>query len=159
MHQKFAKQPHSYTLRRRLKECALSSRPGSFFATLRAVFRDLAQSASPIQCALFVGLFVCFVPFFDEGQNLFSVALRRDFRVDMQQRAVRADHKGGSLNAHDFLAVHVLFLQHAKLIADFLVYISKECVRKVEFGAELGLFARRVAADAQNHGAGRLKLS
>jgi hypothetical protein len=40
---------------------------------------------------------------------------------------------------HHFLAVHVLFLHHAKLIADFLVYISKECVRQVVFGAELGL--------------------
>ena len=42
---------------------------------------------------------------------------------------------------HHFLAVHVLFLQHAKLFAHFLVYISKECVRQVVLGAEFGLVA------------------
>jgi len=39
-----------------------------------------------------------------------------------------------------------------------LVYISKECVRQVVLGAEFGLVARRVAADAQNHGARCLQL-
>ena len=61
--------------------------------------------------------------------------------IDVQQRLVRPDDEGRPLNAHHFLAVHVLFLQHIKLFADFLVYISKECVREVVLGAELGLVA------------------
>ena len=74
------------------------------------------------------------------------------------RRLVGTDQKRGPLDAHHLLAVHVLFLQHAKLIADFLVYISKECVRQVVFGAELGLGLGRVAADAEHHGAGCLEL-
>ena len=57
-----------------------------------------------------------------------------------------------------FLPIHVLFLHHAKLIADFLVYICKECVGQLVLGAKLGLGLRRVAGDAEHHGARRLQL-
>ena len=75
----------------------------------------------------------------------------------MQQVPVGADQERGPLDAHDLLAVHVLFLQHAKLIADFLVYISKERVRQVVLGAEFGLGRGRVAADAEHNRPGRLQ--
>src|ERR1035441_8218068 len=77
---------------------------------------------------------------------------------DMQQGLVRANHKSGPLNAKNLFPIHVLFLQNAKLIAYFLVYISKERVRQVVFGAELGLILGRIAGDAQHHGASRLDL-
>jgi len=76
----------------------------------------------------------------------------------MQQGLVGPDDKGGPLYAEDLFAVHVLFLEHAKLIADFLVYISEERVGKVEFGAEFGLRLGRVAGDAQHHSASGLNL-
>jgi hypothetical protein len=71
-----------------------------------------------------------------------------DFGKDVQQSLVRADDECGSLDAPHFLAVHVIFLQDAKLIAHFFVYISKECVGQVVFGAEFGLSFGRIAAIA-----------
>src|SRR6266567_449951 len=85
------------------------------------------------------------------------MAFGRDFRKDMQQRLVRADHKSGAFDPPYLLAVHVLFLQHAKLIANFLVYISKECVRQVVLGAELRLCLGCVPRNAQHHRTGRLQ--
>ena len=86
------------------------------------------------------------------------MAFRRNFGKDVDERLVGSDQERCALDTHDLLAVHVLFLHHAKLIADFLVYISKECIRKVVLRAELGLGLGRVARDAQYHGAGGLQL-
>jgi len=77
---------------------------------------------------------------------------------DVQQGLVRANQECGSRDAPHFLPIHVLFLHHAKLIADFLVYISKECIRQVVFGAELGLGFWRVSRDSEHHRTGGLKL-
>ena len=54
---------------------------------------------------------------------------------------IGSDDEHRPLDPHHFLAVHVLFFQHVKLFADFLVYISKECVREVVLGLEFGLVA------------------
>jgi len=86
------------------------------------------------------------------------VALGGDFGKDVEQGLVGTDDKGGALDAEDFFAVHVLFLEYAKLIADFLVYICKERVGQVVFGAEFGLGLGRVAGDAEDDGAGGLEL-
>ena len=39
--------------------------------------------------------------------------------------AVRADEERSSLNAHDLFPVHVLFLDHAKGVADGLVGVGE----------------------------------
>jgi len=98
------------------------------------------------------------LPFFDQGQDCFGVAFGGYFGEDVQQRLVGADYERGALNAPDFLPIHVLFLHNAKLIAYFLVYISKECVGQVVFGAEFGLGFGCVPGDAEDYGAGRLEL-
>src|SRR5271157_1096166 len=103
-------------------------------------------------------LFVRFLPFRDQRQHFLSVAFRFNLGKDVQQGLVRADHECGPLDAPHFLSVHVLFLQNAKLIAHFLVYISKECVRQAVFGAELGLVPGCIAGDAKHNRAGRLEL-
>ena len=76
----------------------------------------------------------------------------------MEQGAIRANHECGPFDAPDLLPIHVLFLQNTKLIAHFLVYISKECVRQVIFSAEFCLVPGRVPGDAEHHCAGRLEL-
>ena len=86
------------------------------------------------------------------------MAFRRDLGENVDEGLVGSDQKSCTLDTHDLLAVHVLFLHHAKLIADFLVYISKECVRKVVFRPEFGLCLRRIARNAEDHGAGGLQL-
>ena len=86
------------------------------------------------------------------------MAFRRNFGKDVDEGLVGSDQKRCALDTHHLLAVHVLFLHHAKLIANFLVYISKECIGKVVFCAEFGLGFGRVARDAEDHGAGRLQL-
>src|ERR1035437_1283848 len=91
-------------------------------------------------------------------EHLLGVALGRYLGEDVQQRLVRANHKSRPLDAPNLLAIHVLFFQHTKLIADFLVYISKECVGQVVLGAKLGRGLGRVAADAQHHRTRRLHL-
>src|ERR1035438_9580764 len=85
------------------------------------------------------------------------MALGRNLGEDVKKGLVRADHESRPLDPPHLLAVHVLFLQYAKLIADFLVYISKECIRQLVLGAEFGLSFGRVAADAQHNSAGCLE--
>ena len=75
----------------------------------------------------------------------------------MQQRLIRANHERGPLDAPNLLAIHVLFLQHVKLLAHFLVHIGKQRVRQLVFGAKFGLLLGRVAADAQHHRPSRLQ--
>jgi hypothetical protein len=86
------------------------------------------------------------------------VAFGCDFGENVEESLVGADDESGALDPPDFLAIHVLFLHHAKLIADFLVYISKECVGKVVFGAESCLVLRGVPRDAEDHGSGGQEL-
>ena len=99
-----------------------------------------------------------FFPFLEQFQHRFGVAFGGDFGEDVEQGLVGTDDEGGSLDTEDFLAIHVLFLEDAKLIADFLVYISKERVGQVVFGAEFGLGLGGIARDAENYGTGRLDL-
>ncbi len=47
------------------------------------------------------------------------------FGKDLEEGLVGAYDEGGAFDADDFLAVHVLFLEYSKLIADFFVYICE----------------------------------
>ncbi len=86
------------------------------------------------------------------------MAFRRNLGKDVDEGLIWTNDKGSPLNTPYFLAVHVLLLHHAKLIADFLVYISKECVRQAVLFAEFSLGFRGVAGDAKNDSACSLEL-
>ena len=64
-------------------------------------------------------LFVRLLPIFGDGKHFFGVAVGSDLGKYVEQSAVGADQKRGPLDSHDFLAIHVLFFQHAKLFAHF----------------------------------------
>ncbi len=98
------------------------------------------------------------VLFLDKGKYFFGVAFGGDFGEDVQQFLVGANDKSGALNATNFLAVHVLILHDTKLIANFLVYISKEWLGQIVFCAELRLGRGSVERDAEHNGTGVLQL-
>ena len=79
------------------------------------------------------------------------MALGLNLGEDLHDFAVRPDQKGCALDAHDFLAVHVLFFEHPKLIADNLVYISEQRIRQVVFFFELLLRFGSVTRNAEHY--------
>jgi hypothetical protein len=95
---------------------------------------------------------------FDGVEHLFSVALGFYLGEDFEQLLIGPDEEGGALNPHDFLAIHVLFLENIKLFAHYFVYICKEGVGQAVFFFEFFLRLGRVAGNAQNDGAGLLYL-
>src|SRR5271163_4057722 len=99
-----------------------------------------------------------FLPLLDGVEDLFGVAFGLDLWEDLEEGLVGADEEGGPLDADDFLAVHVLFLEHIKLFADFFVYICKEWIGQVILFLEFLLSFGRVAGDAENNGSGGLEL-
>ena len=94
---------------------------------------------------------------FDGGQDFFGVAFWFDFGEDLQELLVGADYECCAFDAHDFLAVHVLFLEDTKLIDDFFVYICQERVGEIVFFLELALGFDGVAGDAEDDGSGGLQ--
>ena len=67
-----------------------------------------------------------------------------DFGKDVQDSAVRSDYESGANHAHDFLAVHVLFLHHAKRVCDFFIGIRQQGEGQLEFVLKLLLRLGRV---------------
>ena len=84
--------------------------------------------------------------------------LRLHFGEDLQQLLIRTDEECGPLNPNYLLAVHILFLENAKLFADYFVYICKEGVGQGVLLFEFLLRLRCVARDTQNDGSGLLYL-
>ena len=62
------------------------------------------------------------------------------------------DDEGRSLDAHKFLAVHVLFFPDAVGVADLVAYVGEQRERKLEFLGEFGMRIGVVGADAQDNG-------
>jgi len=54
------------------------------------------------------------------------MAFRLDFGKDVQDFAVWSNDERGPDDTHDFLAVHVLFLHHAKRVCDFFIGIRQQ---------------------------------
>jgi len=90
-------------------------------------------------------------------ENFFGVALWFDLGEDLEQGLVGADYEGSALDADDFLAVHVLFFEYPKLIADFFVYICEQCVGQVVLFAEFTLGFGGVAGDSEHDCSGGLE--
>ena len=72
-----------------------------------------------------------------KARRLLGVTFRLDLREYFHERAVRSYEKRSPLNPHNFFAVHILFLEDAKLFANCFVYISKEGIGQVIFFLEL----------------------
>ena len=86
------------------------------------------------------------------------MAVRLDFLKDMRDFAVLADDEGGSGDAHDFLPVHVFFLQNAVSDGNFPVCVGQQSERQLFLIGELSLGAGSIWGDAKQHGAGLLNL-
>lgn len=75
-----------------------------------------------------------------------------DVFEDVEDAAVGADDVGGARDTGDGLAVHCFLHDTAKLLADFLVRISKERIGEIVLLLKLFLRADGVAGDAKyNH--------
>lgn len=77
---------------------------------------------------------------------------------DVLDLAVRADYERGSSDSHDFLAVHVLFLQNAEGDGDFFVGIGQQSERQGFLVSEFFLRRGLIRGYAKQHGAGLLNL-
>jgi hypothetical protein len=76
---------------------------------------------------------------------------------DVRDFAVRTDDEAGARDAHHLLAIHVLFFDNAKGIANFLVYVRKKRVGQIVLFLEFFLGLRLVSRDAEHHRAGILE--
>ena len=70
--------------------------------------------------------------------------------------AFRADHERSAVYPHIFLAVHALFLHHAVLVADGLVFIGQQRIREIVLLLELLLGRGFVGGDAEYNRTGPL---
>ena len=64
--------------------------------------------------------------FLDGSEDLFGMTLWLDLGKDLQKLLVRADEECRALDADDLFAVHVLFFQHIKLLADDFVHVGEQ---------------------------------
>ncbi len=93
-------------------------------------WRVRGKDAAPATGA---GLFVTF----GLGEDLFGVAFGFNLAPDLGDGAVGGDEEGGALNAHDFFAVHVLFLEDAEELSDIFIGVGEEGVGERIFFLEL----------------------
>jgi hypothetical protein len=75
---------------------------------------------------------------------------------DSGNPAFRADDEGCAVDPHIFLAVHALFLHHAILVADGLVFIGQQGIGQIVFFFEFLLGRGLVGGDAENSRTGPL---
>src|SRR5438270_2690865 len=72
--------------------------------------------------------------------------------------SVWADQKRGPFNAHHLLAIHILFLDNAKGIANGLITVGDQVIGQVILLFELLLGGWLISGDAEHHGPGFLYL-
>src|SRR5271166_1729328 len=87
--------------------------------------RKRAAGTAALRCTLRRLFQVC--------QHFPSVAFRLYLGKDVLDLAIWSDNKSGPDDAHDFLAVHVLFLEHAEGVGDFFVGVGEEREPQLEF--------------------------
>ena len=73
--------------------------------------------------------------------------------------ALGIDYKRRAVDAHILLAVHALFLEHAVLDRDSLVFIRQQRIREILFLLEFLLGGGLVGGNTQHHSASLLDLS
>jgi hypothetical protein len=86
------------------------------------------------------------------------VAFGLDLVELMDEPLVGTDDVGRAFDSGDLLAVHVLFLDDAKAVADGLVRVGEERVGQVVFFLELLLRFDGVPGDAEDDDTSLLKL-
>ena len=89
------------------------------------------------------------LPSLDLRQHLFGVALGLHVLEDVDDFAVGSDQESGTGNAHHLFAIHILFLDHTKLVRNRFILISKERVGQIVLVLELLLGCRRIGGDAK----------
>ena len=77
---------------------------------------------------------------------------------DMLDFTAPSDNERGAGDAHDLLAVHVLFLQNAKGLRDLPVNVGEQGERQTLLIGKFSLPIGGVGGDAKQHGAGLLNL-
>src|SRR5580700_2313110 len=83
------------------------------------------------------------------SQHLSRMAFRLHLGKDVLNLAIRPYDERGPHDAHHLLAVHVLHLQHAKRVRDFLVGVGQQRKRQLEFFLKFLLRLGRVRRDAK----------
>jgi hypothetical protein len=98
----------------------------------------------------------------EQGEDFLGVAFGFYFFEDVDEALafsfIGADEVGGSLDAFDELAVHVLGLDEVVAVDEFHVGVGEEIVGEVVFVFELLLVFDGVAGDAEDDDAGLLEL-
>ncbi len=77
------------------------------------------------------------------------MAIGLDVFENVGNFAVWADQESSSGNAHHFFAIHILFLDHTKLVRNRFILISKERVGQLVLVFELLLGRGCVGGDAE----------
>ena len=80
------------------------------------------------------------------------------FLKNVPNLAVGPNHEGGADDSHDFLTVHVLFLQNAEGHGDLFVGVSQQGKGQSFFFGEFFLRCRLIGGDAKQLGARLLNL-
>ncbi len=78
------------------------------------------------------------------------------FGKDAHDLSTAIDHKGSALNSFHLPAVHILFFEDAKGLADLLLAIGEQGVRQVVFLFKLFLGLGRIGRDTQDPRSGLL---
>ena len=87
------------------------------------------------------------------------MAFRLHLVEDVGDLAIRADDEGSALDAHHYLAIHILFLHDAEGAGNLLIFVGQQGIGQIVFFLELLLPLRGVGGDTQNDRPGLLQLT
>ncbi len=85
------------------------------------------------------------------------MAFGLDVRKDVADGPVGANDEGHAGDSLHLLAIHILFLDNAEFVADFLIGVAKKRIGQIVLGLEFLLSFRIIGGDAQNYGTGALQ--
>ena len=85
----------------------------------------------------------------DLGQHLFGVAVGLHVLENVGDFGVRSDKESSAGDAHHLFAIHILFLDHTKLVRNRFILISKERVGQLVLVFELLLGGGSIGGDAE----------
>jgi hypothetical protein len=86
------------------------------------------------------------------------MAFRLHFVEDVLNLSIRTDDESRPRHAHDFLAIHILFLNNSEGFADFLAGIAQQGERQAELFLELFLVFGLVGRNSEQYRSGFLHL-
>ena len=95
----------------------------------------------------------------DVGEHFLGMSVGLHFLEDVRDIALGTDEESGSLDAHYFFAVHVLFFEDVELLGNVFVGVGEQGVGQVVFFLELLLSRRSVGRNAEYDESGLLKFA